>query len=79
MARVIEEFEASTEKRKCLDFRHHEEAKHVQKKFAQNFEDLAKAIEEMGNPFTENSNFLYWTVETLQIQPLLILFVKLRN
>ena len=58
MARVIEEFEASTEKRKCLDFRHHEEAKHVQKKFTQNVEDLAKAIEEMGNPFTENSNDL---------------------
>ncbi|CAH3151254.1 unnamed protein product [Porites lobata] len=58
MARVIEEFEASTEKRKCLDFRHHEEAKHVQKKFTQNVKDLAKAIEEMGNPFTENSNDL---------------------
>jgi len=58
MARVIEEFEASTEKRKCLDFCHHEEAKHVQKKFAQSVKDLAKAIEEMGNPFTANSNDL---------------------
>ena len=50
--------EKKTEKRKCLDFRHHEEAKHVQKTFAQNVEDLAKAIEEMGSPFTENSNDL---------------------
>ena len=30
----------------------------MQKTFAQNVEDLAKAIEEMGSPFTENSNDL---------------------
>ena len=31
MARVIEEFEASTEERKCLDFHHREEAKRAEK------------------------------------------------
>ena len=32
MGKVVEEFEASTEKRKCLDFRHHEEAKHLRRR-----------------------------------------------
>ena len=58
MARVIGEFEASTKRRKTLDLRHHEEAKHVQRAFARDVKRLANTIEEMGNPFTENSNDL---------------------
>ena len=58
MARVIGEFEASTEKSKKLDSRHHEESKHVQKAFARDVESLANTIEEMGNPFTEDSGDL---------------------
>ena len=58
MAGVIGEFEASTEKRKKLDSRHHEEAKHVQKAFERDVRSLANTIEEMGNPFTEDSSDL---------------------
>ena len=58
MARVIGEFEASTEKRKKLDPRHHEEAKHVQKAFERDVRSLVSTIEEMGNPFTEDSSDL---------------------
>ena len=56
MARVIGEFETSIEKRKHLDLRHHEEAKHVQKSFVRDVKNLTNTIEEMGNPFTENSS-----------------------
>jgi len=58
MARVIGEFEASTEKRKKLDPQHHEEAKHVQKAFQRDVRSLVSTIEEMGNPFTEESSDL---------------------
>ena len=58
MARVIGEFETSIEKRKDLDLRHQEEAKHVQKSFIRDVKNLTNTIEEMGNPFTENSSDL---------------------
>ena len=58
MARVIGEFEASTEKRKKLDPRHHEEAKLVQKAFERDVRSLVSTIEEMGNPSTEDSSDL---------------------
>ena len=58
MARVIGEFETSTEKRKHLDLHHQEEAKHVQKSFVRDVKNLTNTIEEMGNPFTENSSDL---------------------
>ena len=58
MARVIGELEASTDKRKKLDPRHHEEAKHVQKAFEQDVRSLVSTIEEMGNLFTEDSSDL---------------------
>ena len=58
MARVIREFEMSTEKKKSTDFCHHEETKHVQKAFKRDVDCLAKTIEEYGNPFTENSSDL---------------------
>ena len=56
MARVIGEFEASTEKRKKLDPRHHEEAKRVQKAYERDVRSLVSTIEEMGNPFAEDSS-----------------------
>ena len=58
MARVIGEFEAATEKRKKLDPQHHEEAKHVQKAFERDVRSLVSTIEEIGNPFTEDSSDL---------------------
>ena len=54
----IGELEASTEKRKKLDPRHHEEAKHVQKAFERDVRSLVSTIEEMGNLFTEDSSYL---------------------
>ncbi|KAK3737220.1 hypothetical protein QZH41_001820 [Actinostola sp. cb2023] len=58
MARVISEFEATTEKKKTTDFRHHEEAKHMQVAFHRNVKSLTDVIEEMGNPFGDNSGDL---------------------
>ena len=52
MARLIGEFEVSTKKRKKTDFRHHEQTKHI------DITSLTDVIEEMGNPFAENSNAL---------------------
>ena len=46
MARVIGKFEASTEKRKKLDPRHHEEAEHVQKAFERDVRSLVSTIEQ---------------------------------
>ena len=71
-ARLIGEFEAATETRRTHNLRHHEESKHVQLAFARDVKSLANTIEEMINPFTENSSdLLDWIVETLLIQPLL--------
>ena len=58
MARVIGEFEVSTEKRKKTDTRHHEQTKHAQMAFAQDVKALTGAIEDMDNPFCENSSDL---------------------
>lgn len=41
-----------------MDVRHHEEAKHEQKAFKRDVNSLAITLEEMGNPFTENSSDL---------------------
>ena len=58
MARLIGEFEVSTRKRKKTDFRHHEQRKHAQMTFGQDITSLTDVIEEMGNPFAENSKDL---------------------
>ncbi|KAI9527353.1 hypothetical protein NQZ68_030800 [Dissostichus eleginoides] len=55
MARVVGEFEASTEKRKKTDTRHHEQTKHAQMAFARDVKALTGAIEDMGNPCCEKS------------------------
>ena len=48
----------STEKRKKLDSRHQEDAKHEQKAFTGDVNILANTIEEMGNTFTDDSSDL---------------------
>ncbi|KAJ8027926.1 hypothetical protein HOLleu_30023 [Holothuria leucospilota] len=58
MARLIQEFEGSTEKRQDTDIRHHEQKRHAQMAFAQDVRSLSRAMEEMGNPFTEYSSDL---------------------
>ena len=59
MARLIGEFEVSTMKKKKTDFRHHEQTKHAQMTFGRDITSLTAVIEEMGNPFAENSNDLH--------------------
>lgn len=58
MARLLGEFESSMEKRRDTDLRHHEEKKHTQVAFALDVRSLSGTIEEMGNPFLEESNDL---------------------
>ena len=64
MAHIIDEFQAPTDKvGKALtigttDPRHHEESNAVQVSFAQDAQSLTDIIEQMGNPFTENSSDL---------------------
>lgn len=58
MARVIGEFEISTEKRKETDTRHHEQTRHAQLAFARDVKALTAAIDDMGNPFCESSSDL---------------------
>ena len=58
MARLIEEFDSSIQKKQDTDFCHHEQKRHVQITFAQDVKSLRKAIEQIGNPISENSNDL---------------------
>ena len=59
MARIIEEFQASTDKvGKATDTRHHEESNPVQVSFAQDVQSLTDTIEQMDNPFTETTSDL---------------------
>ena len=59
MAHIIEEFQASTDNiGTATDTRHHEESNPVQVSFAEDVQSLTDIIEQMGNPFTENSSDL---------------------
>ncbi len=58
MARVIGEFEASKLDRNEPDLRHRDQQPHVQLDFVRDVKSLTNSIEEMGSPFTDNSNDL---------------------
>ena len=58
MAIVIGEFEAVTKKAQSTDCRHQEERKHIQKLFQRDVQNLTNTINEMRNPFTDNSSHL---------------------
>ena len=58
MARLLQEFERTTEKSESIDRRHHKQKSHAQIAFQKNVRSLTHAIEEMGNPFTEYSSDL---------------------
>ena len=59
MACIIEEFQASTDKvGTATDSRYHEESNPVQVALGQDVQSLTDIIEQMGNPFTENSSDL---------------------
>lgn len=56
VARVIAEFEASSShQNKTQDMRHHEQTESVQIKFLRDVRGLTAVMEEMGNPFEEES------------------------
>lgn len=57
MARVIAEFQATSETKKA-DHKHHEQTKHTQVAFARDVRSLTKVIGEMGNPFCDDSKDL---------------------
>ena len=58
MARSIGEFHGLTDKRRDTDERHHEQKKCVQMAFSHDEKSLSRAIETMGNPYSENSSDL---------------------
>ena len=63
VARVIDEFKSSEEQTKKqqsegLDFRHHEQMAGVQTAFQRQVKSLCNTVEEMGNPFVEESDDL---------------------
>ena len=59
MARVIAKFQALVEKRmKKSELKHHEQTKHMQIAFTQDVKALAGFMEEMGNPFCDDSKDL---------------------
>ena len=58
IARVVKEFESTFEVTKPCDKRHHEQMPSVQKAFSKDVQALISVLEEMGNPFTEDSTEL---------------------
>ena len=58
MARLIGEFQTSTEKNKTTETSHHEQKRHIQSAFPQDVRSLTEVVEEMGNPLLENSEDL---------------------
>ena len=58
MARLIGEFEHSTDRKQTADSHLHDQKEHVQKAFARDVRSLREVIEEMGSPFTESSSDL---------------------
>ncbi len=59
MESAISEFETTTRTRNETDIHHHEQSKHAQKAFIHDVKVLTHTIQDMGNPFCENtSDFL---------------------
>ncbi|KAJ8397883.1 hypothetical protein AAFF_G00435720 [Aldrovandia affinis] len=59
MARLISEFQATTEKRmKKTELKHHEQTKHTQVSFARDVRALTRVMGKTGNPFCEDSKDL---------------------
>lgn len=55
IARAVREFERTYDVGRPDDTRHHEQVSSVQKAFARDVKSLIGVIEEMGNPFCEDS------------------------
>ena len=80
MARIIEEFQASTDKvGTAIDTGNQEESTPVQITIAQDVQSLTDIIEQMGNPFTENISDLI-ILDTRDIaDPTINVCARLRN
>ena len=68
IARAVREFEGAYDVRKPGDTRHHEQVPSVQKALAKDVQNLIGVIEEMGNPFCEDSADLL-VLDTKEIAP----------
>ena len=68
IARVVREFESTFEVTKSCDKRHHEQIPSIQKAFSKDVQALISVLEEMGNPFTEDSTELI-VLDTKEIMP----------
>ena len=68
IAGVLKEFESTFEVTKPCDKRHHEQMPSVQKAFFKDVQALNSVLEEMGNPFTEDSTQLI-VLDTKEIMP----------
>ena len=68
IARAVREFERTYDVGKPGDTRHHEQVPSVQKAFAKDVKSLINVIEQMGNPFCEDSADLL-VLDTKEIVP----------
>ena len=68
IAGVLKEFESTFEVTKPCDKRHHEQTPSVQKAFFKDVQALNSVLEEMGNPFTDDSTQLI-VLDTKDIMP----------
>ena len=68
IARVVKEFESTFEVTKPCDKRHHEQMPSVQKASFKDVQALISVLEEMENPFTEDSTELI-VLDTKEIMP----------
>lgn len=68
IARVVKEFESTFEVTKPCDKRHHEQMPSVRKASFKDVQALISILEEMGNPFTEDSTELI-VLDTKEIVP----------
>lgn len=68
IARAVKEFESTYGVQKANNINHHEQVPFVQKAFAKDVVSMVSAIEEMGNPFSEESTDLF-VLDTKEIMP----------
>ena len=69
VVRMTTEFDVCIHKNTTSDERHHKQSRSSQVNFAQQVQGMVEVIEEMGNPFMEETKYLLeWTQQTLLIQ-----------
>ena len=68
VARVVTEFEESLGQAKSVSTKHHDQSPTIQQAFVKNVRSLSATIEQMGNPFMDNSADLI-RIDTKEIMP----------